>query len=338
MKYSQAARYILAAAITAACLFFILRYIPQGTLEQTYQLIGFRGVLICFGWCLATLFFRSARTYLAFDQRALAPFTVSTAVIAIHQLANHILPARTGEALYPLLFRRYTKSRTSTAVSMLIKLRLQEFTGLGAFCATASAALAAGGILPRGAWIAAAILSAFTALCVLLYTFLHRLTALLPKLACFLPTRFPKLRHLRAKGERLATALAEESLVRWGFWRETLTWSCSIAIWASVFLMAESTYSLVGIDLSFLPVVFGTSMGSFANVLPINSIGSFGSLEAGWTAGFTMIGIPMDRALAVGFVLHIIGLLFMVCSAGLAAMYLELRRKIQRQKAQPEHM
>jgi uncharacterized protein (TIRG00374 family) len=60
-----------------------------------------------------------------------------------------------------------------------------------------------------------------------------------------------------------------------------------------------------GIDISFLKVVFGSTVGVIASALPISGLGNWGMLEAGWAAGFLMVGLSKERAIATGFALHI---------------------------------
>jgi uncharacterized membrane protein YbhN (UPF0104 family) len=66
-----------------------------------------------------------------------------------------------------------------------------------------------------------------------------------------------------------------------------------------------------GIEISFLKVVFGSTIAVLANALPISGIGNWGTLEAGWAAGFLMVGLSKEKAIATGFGVHIV--IFVVC-------------------------
>jgi uncharacterized membrane protein YbhN (UPF0104 family) len=47
-----------------------------------------------------------------------------------------------------------------------------------------------------------------------------------------------------------------------------------------------------------------------SNLLPINVVGNIGTLEAGWTAAFVALGMPVDIAAATGLASHLWSLLF----------------------------
>ena len=57
-------------------------------------------------------------------------------------------------------------------------------------------------------------------------------------------------------------------------------------------------------------VVAGSAAASLSNLLPVNVIGNLGTLEAGWTAAFTALGVPVSVAAATGLASHIWALIF----------------------------
>jgi uncharacterized membrane protein YbhN (UPF0104 family) len=57
-------------------------------------------------------------------------------------------------------------------------------------------------------------------------------------------------------------------------------------------------------------VVAGSAASAVANLLPFNLIGNLGTLEAGWTAAFTALGVPLQVAAATGVATHLWGLIF----------------------------
>jgi uncharacterized protein (TIRG00374 family) len=57
-------------------------------------------------------------------------------------------------------------------------------------------------------------------------------------------------------------------------------------------------------------VVAGSTAASVANLLPFNLVGNLGTLEAGWTAAFTALGVPLEVAAATGLAAHLWGLIF----------------------------
>jgi len=73
------------------------------------------------------------------------------------------------------------------------------------------------------------------------------------------------------------------------------------------------------IDITFIKSILASSGAVITSYLPINGLGNFGTLEAGWALGYTMLGVSKNVAIASGFVMHIIivviGLLLSIISA-----------------------
>jgi uncharacterized membrane protein YbhN (UPF0104 family) len=67
-----------------------------------------------------------------------------------------------------------------------------------------------------------------------------------------------------------------------------------------------------GIEISFLKVVFGSTIAIIANALPISGIGNWGTLEVGWAAGFLLVGLSKEKAIATGFGVHIVAFVISV--------------------------
>jgi len=85
----------------------------------------------------------------------------------------------------------------------------------------------------------------------------------------------------------------------------------SLLSWFMIFLTFQSFLLGFGVHISFLKMVFGSTVAVIANALPIGGIGNWGTLEIGWAAGFLMTGLPKEQAIATGFGVHI--LIFIIC-------------------------
>jgi uncharacterized membrane protein YbhN (UPF0104 family) len=73
-------------------------------------------------------------------------------------------------------------------------------------------------------------------------------------------------------------------------------------------------------------VVAGSSAASLSNLLPFNLVGNFGTLEAGWTAAFSALGIPPETAAATGLASHLWALFFAAIYGGLGWIILPAKR------------
>ena len=86
----------------------------------------------------------------------------------------------------------------------------------------------------------------------------------------------------------------------------------SLASWAMIFCTFYAYMKGFGVEIPFTKMIFGSTVGVVANALPISGIGNWGTLEAGWAAGFLMVGLSKEKAIATGFGVHII--VFIVAS------------------------
>lgn len=86
----------------------------------------------------------------------------------------------------------------------------------------------------------------------------------------------------------------------------------SLLSWFMIFSTFRAFLLGFGVDISFLKIIFGSTVAVIANALPIGGIGNWGTLEVGWAAGFLMTGLPKEQAIATGFGVHI--LTFIICA------------------------
>jgi hypothetical protein len=86
----------------------------------------------------------------------------------------------------------------------------------------------------------------------------------------------------------------------------------SLGSWIMIFYVFYAFLRGFGIEVSFLKVVFGSTIAVIANALPISGLGNWGTLEAGWAAGFLIVGLSKEEAITTGFGVHI--LIFLVCA------------------------
>jgi uncharacterized membrane protein YbhN (UPF0104 family) len=99
----------------------------------------------------------------------------------------------------------------------------------------------------------------------------------------------------------------------------------TIMSWLMAFWMFHAFLRGFGIPVPFSKMVFASMIAILANALPISGLGNWGVLEAGWAAGFLLIGLPKESAIATGFGVHI--LIFVVTVAAGIPCWLTLEQK-----------
>jgi uncharacterized protein (TIRG00374 family) len=80
----------------------------------------------------------------------------------------------------------------------------------------------------------------------------------------------------------------------------------SLVAWTMAFWMFYALMKGFGVSVTFSKVIFGSTVAIVANALPISGLGNWGILEAGWTAGFLLVGLSKVEAITTGFGVHII--------------------------------
>jgi len=223
------------------------------------------------------------------------------------QAAVQVVPARLGELSLPILLRREAGFPLSSGAGVLLTVRALDMAALGAWAGVA--------VGFRWGLERPLILAASVGL-VLPLVFLPLLARWSDRIAtCLLAPRGMTgrrwtrgirrarraLEELRRRPLRLASAMAL-SLAAWGF------------LWISVWCLLRA----IGHPMVLNAVVLGTASASMATLLPINVLGSFGTMETGWTAAFAALGVPVTEAAASGLAVHILSLLVTVLYGAIA--------------------
>lgn len=241
---------------------------------------------------------RALRIYLAEPAIPRGAWLACLRLILLNNALNLLLPARTGEASFPLLLKRWFGIDLARGTGTLLWLRLLDLNVLAALAAavlgpTLWAAPGAGG------WRVLALLIAG-----------------LPLLA---PTLQAHLRRALAghdhKGARLVTQMLNGVPVRATQVRLDLlltwsAWSLKLAALAAVFAL------LAG--LAPATALLGAIGGDLSTVLPIHTPGGFGTYEAGVIALVSPITAPSAALLAAAVNLHLLVLGVALAAGALA--------------------
>jgi len=87
-------------------------------------------------------------------------------------------------------------------------------------------------------------------------------------------------------------------------------------------LINYATFHVIMLGMGFTPSFFVTvvavSFSILASILPINSLGNFGTQEAGWATGMILMGYSKVDAISSGFATHLITLGYMLLFGGIA--------------------
>jgi len=223
----------------------------------------------------------------------------ATLVAAAAQAAALFAPARIGELALPWLLSRATGRSFTTSVGTLLAARVLDIATLGVWCGAAILAI------PRLHEPVALALA---------------LLLLIPPLA--LPVILKSADRLglrwiaphgvagRRWARRVRRVRREIDVLRSRPARLLAAVAASFVMWGLQWVVAWTLLVAMGYSWLFVEVAAGASAAAVANLLPLNLIGNLGTLEAGWTAAFSALGVPLQTAAASGLAAHLWGLIF----------------------------
>jgi uncharacterized membrane protein YbhN (UPF0104 family) len=217
-------------------------------------------------------------------------------LILINNMTNILLPARAGEASFPLLFKRWFGIDLAKGSGTLVWLRLLDLSVL-AVLAIAVLGHTLVPTLPL-ALIGAAVVAGFF-LPLLAQSVANRL------LATRAETRATRLIGVFLSG---IPGTARQVLIDLG-----LTWAAWVIKLAA---LAAAFFTLA--DISFPAGILGAIGGDLSTVLPIHAPGGFGTYEAGVVALASILSKPGPELLAAAVNLHLLVLSIALVAGALA--------------------
>ena len=247
---------------------------------------------------MAFLAARGLRLFLLVD-RGLLTWHRASLVAAAAQAAALFVPARTGELALPLLLSRTTGRSFTAGIGTLFAARTLDLATLGVW--SGAAVLAVRGFREP--------LAIVVSLALVLPSLLLPVTvATADRLAvrCF-ATRGIRGRRWARRVRRVRCEL--DGLLRRPY-RLIGAVVTSIVMWGLQWTVVWILLVAMGHRWPPATVVAGSAAAAVANLLPFNLVGNLGTLEAGWTAAFTALGIPLHLAAATGVAAHLWGLIF----------------------------
>ena len=249
---------------------------------------------------------RALRFRVLFKTNTLGQYVL---IVAGHMFFNHILPFRSGELSLPFFLKRITNIPYSQSISLFMLLRLFDVIVI---IITFFTVLLWGGDSPN-----IQILTFSLLILILCIIGLLNLKTLFLKIITYITYILPEkyTPHLKEFEIHINQALTLSPKVHIQlFLLSLLDRICNYAV--TIFLVKGMSF-----DISFVPLIIANAAASLSNVLPINSIGSFGTLELGWTGALMYYDIPKDIAISSGFSFHLLFITYTI-GIGLTSLFM----------------
>lgn len=276
----EQAQTIISVALLLLLLVIAEMVIGWARLLAPWQALSSSGVftaLLLMGVSYAT---RAGRLYHYFLPQTRGGFVTACKLMLQHNLANNLLPMRSGELTFPWLMQRYFSVPLERSLPGLFWFRLLDLYVLLGYGAIATAI-----------WSDRPLLL----LALIPYPIIPFIAArALQRLGTFgeRSTRLSKL------VEKLKAGLPNSHRgVFWSLGWSGLTWGIKLAVFAWVL------QQFVAIDYSVAWIA--ASVGDLTSVLPIHGVAGAGTFEAGISAVLLPAGVAFDVALAAAINLHL---------------------------------
>jgi uncharacterized protein (TIRG00374 family) len=306
---------LIGAVVAAALLGAVLAVARPAEVWRLFSSTDSGFLVVALATSAAFLLARGLRLILLMEA-GLLRWPRATLVAAAAQAAAFFAPVRTGELALPLLLARTTSRSFSTCFGTLLAARALDLATLGVW--SGAAVLAVRGF--RGPLAIAVSLALFlpSLLLPITLTAVDRLA-----LRCFAP-RGVRGRRWTRRVRRVRCEV--EALLKRPF-RLVAATLVSIVMWGLQWTVAWVLLVAMGYRWAPASVVAGSAASAVANLLPFNLVGNLGTLEAGWTAAFSALGVPLQVAAATGVAAHLWGLIFAAFFGVVAWMVLTLTSK-----------
>lgn len=229
-------------------------------------------------------------------------------------VASQVMPMKLGELSYVYLMKKEEQSSISFGLSSLMVIRLIDLLTISllfiviTLIAHPSAKLSI--YFQSILWFMAFLLAIIFGLLVLSAFDRANLQFLLQ---FRLVERLPLMKKLALGLDNFLTSLKQYTIF------EYLEWTGLASIeWLINYFIFYTLMVGLGLAPTFFDTVVSVTFASLASVLPINSIGNFGTQEAGWATGMVLSGYSKEVAIASGFATHLLTLAYMLFFGGIA--------------------
>jgi uncharacterized protein (TIRG00374 family) len=241
------------------------------------------------------------------------PFHAGAEIAVINNFANHLLPLRLGEVIFLFLASAVRTVPLVQATAVLVTSRIHDLLAIGLVVTYGLGREASWPSLPALGVVAAAgvMVVLGTNFHVPVSWALRAIDAVLGRFVGFSGRRFTKVREMLDQVQSAGKGL--------GNWRTTVpSLLCSVVIWGLIFAFFWAGMKGLELSLPFHRIVVASAGAILLPVLPINAVGTLGTMEVGWTAGFVLHGVSETDAITSSLALHTLILLVSVVTAAVA--------------------
>ena len=313
---------IIQVIITIGLVAFLLSYIEVEKIAETISAIPPVLFLLCFILYIFSYFLRTFRFRILLNENI--GFKDLFSIVSVHNMLNNILPARTGELSYIYLVKKTNDISIDRGIATLMIARIFDFIAISLLFIISAIVIKDLPVLISNALIIVLILFMLVIVVLLLLLYFgEKSIALIEKIATKLNlNKFRIVNFLITKGE--------ETIKNFGILRSKkialFVFLQSLFVWTLLYSISYILYNEMGIGLSFWKIILCSTLALFTVILPIQSIGGFGTQEGAYAIAFIAMGIPKELAITSAFSLHIISYIYFLILGGYGLLSMRMKK------------
>lgn len=229
-------------------------------------------------------------------------------IVCIHNIANYIFPARTGELSYVYLLKKVENISVTEGISTLMIARIFDFIAISLLFFIS--ALLVKDIPTLFSNFIFFVVLLFTILLLFLISLLYYGERFLIAIRRFCSIlRLTKFHLINLLLEKLGEIVKNFNIIKS---KRIIIYSLifSVLIWLSVYYFMYILLLGVNLYIQIETVILGSTFSVLSGILPIQGIGNFGTYEGAWVILFIPLGISKEMAIISGFTVHIISVIY----------------------------
>ena len=299
---------ISAVVITISLVAILLSQISINDVVKTLTSIDPIYLVIGFILYLCSYFFRALRFHILLNHKV--SIKRLFLIICVHNMANMIMPARTGEVSYVYLAKKLHSISVGEGVASLLVARVFDFLSISLFfLVSALCIVSLPGIISKAVWVIVGGVVAIILLLILLLYFGEKFINAIRRTAVILNVeRFKAIQYLL----QVVTETAQSFKAIKSRRVVVGTQAISIGLWLIMFLANYFLIYAFGIDLPFFEIIIIASFLVLLPLLPFYGMGGFGTTEAMSAGVMILFGVLKEQAIVASFGLHIIMLIYVL--------------------------
>ena len=309
---------LAAVIITISLLAILLSQIEVTDVGDT--LIGIEPVYLVAGFGLYVLsyFFRALRFHILLNREV--GIKDLFVIVCAHNLANNLLPLRTGELSFFYLVGKNHRIPIHKSIATLTIARIFDFIAIGLiFFISVSLLSDVPEIITNIIWmISMTFLFTIIVLLVLIYN-KNIYNAFKKYLSGIRVIKFKSINFLFMHLYKIINSFSDVNRSKR---QVTLLILISITIWIISFTMSFLLIADMGMNKDIWVIFVGLTFSILISMLPFHGIGGFGTMEGAWAIIFIALGVEKNIAISTGFAFHIIILIFTISIGIIGPIYI----------------